>query len=222
MGTNQARPAVSITRFADRHRFLSNFYGCNVEYDGIVYPSVENAYQAAKSLDPRDRRRFATFTASEAKRHGRKLPLRPDWDAVKQTVMMACLESKFAPGTPLADKLISTHPSPLIEGNSWGDTYWGVDLRTGEGENILGKLLQTVRDNLRKGRGRAISERREAYAARFRDWRAQRRSALLRANLEKHGGPPPPLPELPPLPYAWSKSRSREPLKRKEPGRRKR
>lgn len=218
----KTRSAVAITRFTDRYRFLSNFYRCEVEFDGLVYPSVEHAYQAAKSLDPRDRRNIRIASSpGVAKRLGRKLPLRPDWDAVKQTVMLSCLESKFSPGTKLAQALIATHPSPLVEGNTWGDTYWGVDLRTGEGMNVLGKLLVIVREKLRKGRGRDASERREKKREYFRVWRARRAAALQESNREKHGDTPPALAPLPELPWAWSKSKSKEPLMRKEPGRRK-
>lgn len=210
-----ARKAVSITRFVGPYRFLSNFYGCNVEFEGLTYPSVEHAFQAAKSLDPRDRRRVRLASSpSAAKRLGRRLPLRPNWDAVKQGVMLACLESKFS-DEQLGERLLATHPSPLVEGNNWGDTYWGVDLRTGEGQNILGKLLQVVRDNLRKGRGRTLSEKRAERAAYHRDRRARIAAELQEANRDKVRVP------LPPLPWAWSKSKSREPLKRTEPGRQK-
>jgi ribA/ribD-fused uncharacterized protein len=119
-----------------------------VHFEGIVYPTAEHAYQAAKSLDPTVRRRIATLpTPSEARKAGRALPIRPDWETAKFTIMEAVVRDKFTRNPDLRAKLLATGDAELIEGNDWGDRVWGV--YRGQGENRLGKLLMKVRADLR-------------------------------------------------------------------------
>jgi len=137
-----------ITEFSGAYRWLSNFWPAQVDLDGVIYPSVEHAYQAAKSLDENDEREpFQYGTAGEAKRRGRKLKVRADWEKVKVPVMRILIAKKFAPDTTLATKLVATGDVDIIEGNTWGDTFWGVC--RGEGENNLGKLIMAQRAVLR-------------------------------------------------------------------------
>jgi ribA/ribD-fused uncharacterized protein len=136
-----------IGRFRGRHRFLSNFFPCIVAYGGIAYPSVEHAYQAAKTLDDDLRRSIASLsTAGEAKAFGSKLRLRPDWEEVKVQVMRELLLQKFE-DPQLMGWLLDTGEEELVEGNTWGDTFWGVC--GGAGLNHLGRLLMEVRALLR-------------------------------------------------------------------------
>lgn len=132
-----------IDSFSGQHRFLSNFYLADVIFDGNIYPSVEHAYQAAKTRDVRLRQAVRKArTAGEAKRMGREIILRPDWEAVKTGHMLVFLRRKFS-HEYLRDKLTATGQATLIEGNTWGDRIWGVC--GGVGENRLGKLLMRVR-----------------------------------------------------------------------------
>ncbi len=142
-----------IHEFQGQYRWLSNFWRCEVPYEGIVYPSSEHAYVASKTLNMDQRQHIASLdTSGQAKRYGRKLALRPDWEEVKIMVMCEVVEAKFRNNPELADKLVATGDQLLQEGNRWGDTFWGVDLRTGKGENHLGRTLMTVRTVLRKER----------------------------------------------------------------------
>ena len=114
--------------------------------DGIEYPSVEHAYQAAKTVDRRERAAIAKCaTAGEAKKLGQKCAIRPDWDAVKIEIMRGLLKKKFS-YRRLKKALLDTGEAYLEEGNNWGDSFWGVcnDI----GENHLGKLLMEIRDEL--------------------------------------------------------------------------
>jgi len=135
-----------IDRFEGENRFLSNFYPSPVMYRGIVYPSVECAFQAAKTLDTKVRAEFAQLTAAQAKSHGRRVKLREDWESVKLEIMEILLRRKFKDST-LRAKLLATGQEQLIEGNWWHDTFWGVC--NGVGENHLGRLLMRVRDEIR-------------------------------------------------------------------------
>lgn len=138
---------TSISSFQGEYRFLSNFYPATVNYQGIAYPTVEHAYQSAKTLDMNERRRIASLaTPSEAKRAGRALKLRSDWEAVKLDVMEDCVRAKFSQSADLRQRLLATGAAELIEGNSWGDQFWGVC--DGKGENHLGRILMKVRSNL--------------------------------------------------------------------------
>jgi hypothetical protein len=154
-----------INKFQGRYRWLSNFWSCFVTLDGVEYPSVENAYMAAKTLDFEERKQFEGVFPGEAKRLGRELELRDGWDAMKLDVMEKLLRQKFAHGTELAQRLIATHPAILIEGNDWGDEFWGVNNKTGVGENHLGKLLMKIRgmDSRCTGKVRDQDELVECY-----------------------------------------------------------
>jgi ribA/ribD-fused uncharacterized protein len=137
--------ATTIREFSGQYRFLSNFWSCFVRYEGITYPSVENAYQAAKMRNKKDRIRFKYIKSSEAKQLGKLLPMRKDWEHVKKQVMYELVDQKFK-DTKLREMLLNTGKAKIEEGNWWGDTYWGTV--NGEGENNLGKILIRVRSEI--------------------------------------------------------------------------
>ncbi len=139
---------ASVNRLIGYYRFLSNFYPVEVEYEGIQYPTTENAYQAAKFGDEDLKRLFATKTPREVYKETRGIKPRDDWDEVKVGVMYDLLKLKFSHGSEFANKLLKTGDKEIIEGNLWHDTFWGVC--NGVGENNLGKLLMRVRKELRK------------------------------------------------------------------------
>lgn len=136
-----------INSFSGGYRFLSNFFFSPVVLDDIEYRTVEHAYQAAKTHDLAMRTRICLAdTPGEAKRLGRKVVLRPEWETVKLDVMYWLVQQKFS-NPALKRLLLATGEAELIEGNSWGDTFWGVS--KGVGENHLGRILMRVRDALR-------------------------------------------------------------------------
>jgi len=151
-GTSGTRATPGkVVEFQDEYRFLSNFWPAEVVFEGLTYPTVEHAYQAAKTMDPAERRRIAALaTPSEAKRAGRALAVRGDWETAKFAVMETCVRYKFAHHEGLRRKLLATGEAELEEGNTWGDRVWGV--YQGAGENRLGKILMKVRGELREGR----------------------------------------------------------------------
>jgi ribA/ribD-fused uncharacterized protein len=136
----------TIDSFDGEYRFLSNFWPCVVVYDGITYPSTEHYYVAMKTTDPSLRKQASLVsTSGQVKKFGRTLELRPDWDDVKLQVMEYALKQKFA-DPELRAKLIATGDAELIEGNWWGDVFWGVC--KGKGENHLGRLLMKLRKEI--------------------------------------------------------------------------
>lgn len=137
---------TDINSFKGNYFFLSNFYPCTVTYENVIYPSSENAYQAAKTISMSDRTQFTYISASEAKYLGKSLQLRSDWDNIKLSVMKIILESKFSDDY-LKGKLLATYPHKLIEGNYWGDRFWG-ESPLGIGHNNLGLLLMEIRDSI--------------------------------------------------------------------------
>jgi hypothetical protein len=140
---------MAIDSFRGKYRFLSNFFPALCNYEGIVYPTVEHGYQAAKSLDPVVRQTvMKALTAQEAKHMGRSIALRSDWESVKLGVMEDLLRLKFA-NREVANLLLLTGSEELVEGNWWGDTFWGVC--HGIGENHLGRLLMKIREDIKLG-----------------------------------------------------------------------
>lgn len=138
-----------VMRFDGKYFFLSNFYPAEVEFEGITYCTSENAFQASKSLDKKVRESFANYTPGKAKREGRAInPLRGDWEKVKVDIMRSILKIKFSDPI-LRKKLLDTDGLFLMEGNTWGDLYWGTDL-PGRGMNKLGNLLMEIREEIKK------------------------------------------------------------------------
>jgi ribA/ribD-fused uncharacterized protein len=142
-----------INKFRDKYDFLSNFYPAKVTYEGMVYPCVENAFQAAKTFDLSERQQFTYLAPGKAKKAGGQLDLRPDWEDVKEGIMLEIVRAKFTQDALLNRWLIKTGDQELIEGNDWHDNFWGVceceKCGGKKGKNTLGKILMRVREELK-------------------------------------------------------------------------
>lgn len=127
------------------YEFLSNFYMTPVLWEGILYTSSEHAYQASKTLDPNIRKAISLLsTPGKAKRAKKNFVQRPDWnDRLKLLTMEAILRIKFQ-DPKLRALLDATKGQELIEGNTWGDVFWGAC--NGKGKNHLGTILMNIRD----------------------------------------------------------------------------
>lgn len=132
---------VSISEFRGEYYFLSNFYSAPVTYNGMRFENNEAAFQAAKC--PERMAEFCRLNPSEAKKLGRRVKLRDDWEAVKDAVMYEICKAKFSQNPDLADKLAATRMPNSLKAITWGDRIWGVC--DGVGENRLGKILMRVR-----------------------------------------------------------------------------
>ena len=129
---------------------LSNYYPALVTFDGITYYSAEVAYQAQKCRNAKDRPRFSKLSADKAKSLGGSIKLREDWEEVRIQLMEEIVKAKFSQNPYLAEWLLNTGDKVLKEGNYWDDRFWGVDMRTGEGENHLGIILMKLREEFRE------------------------------------------------------------------------
>ena len=151
MKKNGKLPWNSISDFHEEpYQFLSNFYEARIEYGGLTYGSSEAAFQAQKCLTEEEKLRFTEMGPGRSKGAGRRVQLRPDWNDVKLGIMEEIVRAKFAQHPELAARLLATGDKTLVEGNRWGDAFWGVDMGTGQGENHLGKILMKVREELKQ------------------------------------------------------------------------
>lgn len=138
-----------ILEFKGDFRFLSNMYKVLIRIDNTLFLSVEHWYQANKTKDHNIYEAIRKCsTPREAKAFGNRIDLRPDWDDIKLDIMYKGVLAKFSQNEDLKSKLLSTR-GLLVEGNYWGDQYWGVC--NGVGENHLGKILMEIREVLRYG-----------------------------------------------------------------------
>src|SRR3990167_7387333 len=128
---------------------LSNFYGATISVNGGRYATLEHAYQASKCCIPRDAAQIRDApTPYTAKRLGRTVHLRADWERRKIPLMRQLLRAKFAQHPALAQQLLQTGNLELVERNGWHDTYWGTcycPIHQGTGKNVLGQLLMELR-----------------------------------------------------------------------------
>jgi len=140
-----------IAEFTGEYEFLSNFYLCDVGFEGYVYPSAEHAYQAAKTKLREERYLVRTCGyPANAKHMGRQVTLRPHWEEIKLSIMHEIVLEKFRHNEHLCERLLATGTAQLVEGNYWGDTFWGADGMTLGGQNWLGQILMLVRSALHR------------------------------------------------------------------------
>jgi len=188
MGITKVIEIGTIGQFGGAYHFMSNFYVTPIIIKDITYRTSEHAYQAAKFLkDTEERNHVLSFTEpGQAKREANKIVaklnkyqpesaepadkadriaiLTPDWENRKMSIMNFVLQTKFAPGSEMAELLLKTGSRPLLEGNWWHDNYWGScepkARRTRKtspcktecatlGKNHLGRLLMAIRKDLR-------------------------------------------------------------------------
>lgn len=141
-----------ITLFSGEYKFLSNFYECKIELDGIIYPTVEHAYQASKTNNINDKLIFSQMpTPAIAKRHGAIIRRIDDFDEIKLGIMENLIRIKFNNNNRLKELLISTGDKYIIENNTWHDNFFGscVCKKCGDtGLNNLGKILMKIRGEI--------------------------------------------------------------------------
>lgn len=146
---------------ANKYEFLSNFYACDTFYknelmpEGMVFKTAEHAFQAAKATTVEDMLYVAeAHTPGEAKKRGRTIKIRADWDTIKDNVMYTILKSKFTDDQDMWNRMMATAPEydAFCEDNWWHDNYWGdcqcPSCKDIVGKNMLGKLLTKVRAEL--------------------------------------------------------------------------
>ena len=146
---NALHGKAAILRFRGEHFFLSNFYTHEFIYKGTTYRTAEHAYQSQKTTNVMERRLITEArTPGDAKRLGRKATIRDHWDTKRLSVIRGILKAKFS-SPEMAKLLLSTGSDVLIEGNDWGDVFWGVGSQTGIGHNYLGQMLMEIRSSIR-------------------------------------------------------------------------
>lgn len=132
--------------FRNEYRFLSNMYPSPIRlrFGAAIYEftCAEAAFQACKNTALIGK--FTGIDGKTAKRLGRNVSLRDDWEKVKLRCMEVIVREKFHQNTELMEKLKNI-PGCIQEDNTWNDTYWGV--YKGAGENHLGKILMRIRDD---------------------------------------------------------------------------
>lgn len=145
-----------INDFRGENEFLSNFYPSILIVDDELYPTLEHAFQAAKTDDLNLKSQIRNApTAREAKKLGRSVVLIPDWDLKRLDIMASLVKQKFTEHLDLKIRLLLTGEKELIEGNTWKDRFWGQD-QHGVGENHLGKILVTCRTQIKNVDGGAF------------------------------------------------------------------
>ena len=134
-----------INEFRGKYFFASNFSDSKITLNDIEFENAEAAFHSFKDISRQ--KEFSNLDSSLAKRKGRHVTLRKDWEDIKDDIMYQVVKAKFSQNEDLLEKLLATENEELIEGNTWSDYYWGVC--NGKGKNKLGKILMKVRDELK-------------------------------------------------------------------------
>ena len=141
-----------INDFTGKYRFLSNFYQCDFEFEGLTYHNAEAAFQARKCASEEEKIKYTQVKSPvTAKRMGKREPGFPsNWNDICYDIMKRVLTAKFS-NPELRAKLKATGDATLIEGNTWHDNRWGnctcPKCANKEGQNWLGKILMEIRDS---------------------------------------------------------------------------
>jgi ribA/ribD-fused uncharacterized protein len=136
-----------IKEFQGEYRWLSNFVKCEINFDNFKFQSVEHAYQSTKS-DDIEWKSFCSnskTTSGEVKKASHKITIVKNWKEIRYEIMKQLLNQKFSQ-EPFKTLLKNTGTEYIQEGNYWNDVYWGFCLKKNIGENNLGKLIMSIRD----------------------------------------------------------------------------
>ncbi|SMO77702.1 NADAR family protein [Melghirimyces algeriensis] len=142
---------IRFYRVKDQYGFFSNFAPYPIKRKGKVWPTSEHYFQAQKfagtEWEEKIRRESSPMNAARIGR-SRKLPLREDWEAVKDEVMKEAVYATFTQHPDLKNALLKTERAVLVE-HTDKDHYWG-DGKDGMGKNRLGEILMEVRELLQR------------------------------------------------------------------------
>jgi predicted NAD-dependent protein-ADP-ribosyltransferase YbiA (DUF1768 family) len=158
---------IVIDKAHDTLGWLSNFSPIAIEYEGLTYPSVECAYQAAKFLDPKEREKFVWMQSWQAKRAGREKPARVDWASVKYLIMFELLLKKYT-YPRMQERLLGTGNAIITHENTHGDQEWGKV--NGVGLDILAKMTMYIRDEVLVKKIKPVDVQLKSIP-RFADWK---------------------------------------------------
>lgn len=140
-----------INYFRGEYGWLSNFRKVDISINGITYSSIEHAWLSFRADDEEWKRLCSDeeYEAKHLKKISKHFPLPQTFMDNRDDIMKSLLIQKYTQ-EPFKTKLLETGKREIIEGNYWNDTYWGVDLKTGIGENNLGKYIMEIRTILQK------------------------------------------------------------------------
>lgn len=144
-----------IDSFKGKNHFLSNFYHCDFEFEGLTYHTAEAAFQAQKCSSKEDKIKYTEVSNPvAAKRMGRKEPNLPEnWNEISYDIMKNILKAKFSV-PEMREKLLATGKAKLVEGNKHHDNLWGKCYcescisKNRLALNRLGNILMEIRESL--------------------------------------------------------------------------
>ena len=141
---------IKFYKVNDDYGFMSNFAPYPFSDGGKIWPTSEHYFQAQKFLVPQIQeiiRQIVSPMDAALEGRNRQNPLRPDWEEVKDEVMLQAFRMKFSQNPDIAKELMATGDAIIIE-HTRNDAYW-ADGGDGSGKNKLGLLLMQVREELK-------------------------------------------------------------------------
>ena len=126
----------------NKYGFMSNMYGYGMKWEGEIYSCSETVYQMMKCEREEDKVKFKKLNGFEAKRLGRRIKMRSNWNEIKVDMMREILKAKFKDENLM--RRLKDIDEEIVEDNYWNDRYWGVC--RGVGKNMLGKLLTEIKE----------------------------------------------------------------------------
>ncbi|MFT6334826.1 MAG: ribA/ribD-fused uncharacterized protein [Halioglobus sp.] len=145
---------IKFYRTGDAYGCFSNFSAHSITIDRVEWRTSEHYFQAMKFLDPKLQNKAREINSPmDVARFGRdrSLPLRPDWDIVKDDIMGQAVFAKVIQNQEMFDTLLSTGNDHLVE-HTQNDFYW-ADGGDGTGKNMLGIILMEVREAIKRAMG---------------------------------------------------------------------
>ena len=135
-----------ISSFTNEYAFLSNSYNHPITYDGLTYLNAEACFWAQRVKDVKARKKYTGLNAQKARAKAQQVIPIDDWEDKKDDIMMSILQVKFS-DEKFKQLLLQTKPKRLINATTFRDPYWGTTI-DGKGRNMLGHLLEKIRDQM--------------------------------------------------------------------------
>mgnify|MGYP002851785871 CR=1 FL=1 len=146
---------LGFSRKNDVFGVFSNFTESQLTYEGVSYTNPEAMFQSMKLLNKEQRKQFSSLSPATAKKMGRSVSLRDDWEEVKYDCMLQTVLARCEQEVNFSETLKHTGDSFIFEDTTgWHDNEWGCcscDKCSGKkSKNMLGLALMDARARLDK------------------------------------------------------------------------
>ena len=136
-----------IFRFEGKYGFLSPYHLSMITVDGLRYRDSISAFLSMLCARREEKKLLTQMSGTQAVQFWQDAAKLENWEELREYAMLTVQRLKFQQHPDLATRLVATGEAMLIYGLE--DLFWGEDLYRCEGENRLGRILMTIRHEIK-------------------------------------------------------------------------